>query len=502
MGKQGKRASKAPPATSGKACSDSVRGPALDIIAKLEEQVENLSTMAMEYLDQGLIGYHVEAIKMRDSAQKSLDETRAKLGIPKPPALPAAAPPPAAAPQAPAAAEPSVPAAEALSKLLSHPDAAVRAAAASAAGAEGTAKALLAPGSSFASLMEDVPWSSLLGDDTAGAADAASSRLPRYRWQGGADEVAQLEILGPSEAEGEAQHEADIDVGESVVRLGWRRAGEAEPFWSLTLPVAFRADASQASVVRKKRSAGGLLRLTLPSLGATQSAASSLVAGLRAPEGHGVADGFFAGNEADALRLRLAELWQQDVFQPGEVEGESQPKGTEAHAPRSDKYLYAEEDDPAVSRFARRLDVLVLQLCKEVPGLGKFNLIRGRPMAAVYSGAGSRYTPHFDAVRGDNGRVLTCILYLNPFWRKGDGAELCLWPEARTLKRVGPRTVVEPLHGRLVCFLCDDRNLHEVSPIVGGRCAEPRMAVSCWYYNSDAIPSLAAEQRTSDAPGK
>ena len=40
-------------------------------------------------------------------------------------------------------------------------------------------------------------------------------------------------------------------------------------------------------------------------------------------------------------------------------------------------------------------------------------------MLAVYPGDGSAYQKHLDSTkggRGANGRVLTLVLYLNPFW--------------------------------------------------------------------------------------
>ncbi|CAE8621068.1 unnamed protein product, partial [Polarella glacialis] len=106
------------------------------------------------------------------------------------------------------------------------------------------------------------------------------------------------------------------------------------------------------------------------------------------------------------------------------------------------------------------------------------------------------YTPHFDN-RGHNGRVLTCIMYLNPFWQTGDGAELKIWPRAKGLERAGPCRDFAPLHGRLVAFLCSGRNLHEVSPVASDRAlVEPRVAISCWYYDT----SCMNDELTDDAP--
>merc|ERR1719487_3112542 len=145
--------------------------------------------------------------------------------------------------------------------------------------------------------------------------------------------------------------------------------------------------------------------------------------------------------------------------------------------------------------FTTQLDRAVLQLVRKVPSLKPIKLMRGRPMAAVYSDPGARYVPHFDAVGGDNGRVLTCILYLNPFWREADGAKLCVWPQARlSLERTGKSCEFAPLHGRLVAFLCNSRNLHEVLPVADGNTVEPRIAISCWYYDSEVLPSIVERE--------
>eukprot|EP00971_Amphidinium_carterae_P241203 4789161-Amphidinium_carterae.1 len=152
-------------------------------------------------------------------------------------------------------------------------------------------------------------------------------------------------------------------------------------------------------------------------------------------------------------------MWARGDLSPGEVEG------GERRNVRSDVYTFLDETEEWIASFTRPLDQLVLKLAADVPELKQYQLMRGRPMVAIYHGEGSKYTPHFDAVGGDNGRVLTCILYLNPFWRKGDGGCLRLWPEAKGLVTTGESHDIDPLHGRLAAFLCNSRNLHEVLPM-------------------------------------
>ena len=71
---------------------------------------------------------------------------------------------------------------------------------------------------------------------------------------------------------------------------------------------------------------------------------------------------------------------------------------------------------------------------------------RSHPMCACYPGGGARYVHHLDnpGGAGCNGRLLTCLYYLNPAWRGEDGGQL------RLHRRGGCVVDVEPLLDRLV----------------------------------------------------
>jgi len=89
------------------------------------------------------------------------------------------------------------------------------------------------------------------------------------------------------------------------------------------------------------------------------------------------------------------------------------------------------------------------------------NLARGDEARVVKlqhnKGFGGCFPSHYDNPGGASQRLLTCILYLNCDWKKGDGGELCLTP---FLKR---NVKVKPLHDRLCAFYAD-RVLHRVEP--------------------------------------
>ena len=79
---------------------------------------------------------------------------------------------------------------------------------------------------------------------------------------------------------------------------------------------------------------------------------------------------------------------------------------------------------------------------------------RSHPMCACYPGGGARYVRHLDnpGGAGCNGRLLTCLYYLNPAWRGEDGGQL------RLHRRDGCVVDVEPLLDRLVLFWSEEGN--------------------------------------------
>mmetsp|Transcript_29526 Transcript_29526/g.62651 ORF Transcript_29526/g.62651 Transcript_29526/m.62651 type:complete len:323 (-) Transcript_29526:106-1074(-) len=70
---------------------------------------------------------------------------------------------------------------------------------------------------------------------------------------------------------------------------------------------------------------------------------------------------------------------------------------------------------------------------------------------------GGSFPWHYDNPGPPNKRSLTCVVYLNPSWKEGDGGEIVLCP---FLSR---SIVIPPLHRRAV-FFYSDRILHRVLP--------------------------------------
>ena len=76
---------------------------------------------------------------------------------------------------------------------------------------------------------------------------------------------------------------------------------------------------------------------------------------------------------------------------------------------------------------------------------------------AIY-GPGDYYQRHLDAFNGNNGRLLSVVLYLNEGWQSEWGGRLRIWPGPDTSAIA---TEVEPRAGTLVAFL-SEKIPHEV----------------------------------------
>lgn len=115
----------------------------------------------------------------------------------------------------------------------------------------------------------------------------------------------------------------------------------------------------------------------------------------------------------------------------------------------------------------------ILLLAKPVLMLSGFPLptrARGRPDATPdfflnnrpRAGSGGCFPLHYDNPGPPNKRALTCLLYLNPDWKDGDGGELCLTPF------LGKEKVIAPLLDRMVsrrkrCIFMHSRDVHRCS---------------------------------------
>jgi SM-20-related protein len=119
---------------------------------------------------------------------------------------------------------------------------------------------------------------------------------------------------------------------------------------------------------------------------------------------------------------------------------------------------------PMEQVLLRRMEELRLQLNREA-FLGAFEL---ELHYAKYP-PGSAYARHVDQPQGNPQRRVSLVLYLNPAWQRQDGGLL------RIHGANDGFIDIEPLGGRLVCFLTAGRE-HEVRKA----CCE-RLSISGWF---------------------
>jgi len=174
---------------------------------------------------------------------------------------------------------------------------------------------------------------------------------------------------------------------------------------------------------------------------------------------------------------------------------------------RSDDVDYLTGREPQVLAAAPRLAVLVQWLLERFGG-GVLESFQGRPlqapikaMLARYPAPSAGYRPHLDNPGGgpgggeDNGRALTCVVYLNPPSRACVGGELALWLPGTVLSEP-PGALLAPRGGSAVLF--DSRAVpHQVLPLQAG---PARWALTLWFQDGRSPAAAGASQR-SPIPG-
>lgn len=113
-------------------------------------------------------------------------------------------------------------------------------------------------------------------------------------------------------------------------------------------------------------------------------------------------------------------------------------------------------------------------MCINIQDSSVFVNFYSQAMVACYPGNGSYYRRHVDNPSGD-GRVITCILYLNKDWNaKEDGGILRIFSAQDESCYVD----VSPEYNRMLFFWSDRRNPHEVQPAF-----RPRYAITVWFFD-------------------
>lgn len=215
-------------------------------------------------------------------------------------------------------------------------------------------------------------------------------------------------------------------------------------------------------------------------------------------DGYAILDGFAGESAARELRAELSVLYAtsrakgggdgaDSEFSRGEVGGGRDGNALDLRKDadvRGDERSLVDVNDPRCPSlrglfFLCDQFVGMLAARNRVPELRAI-VRRSRPMLACYAGNGAKYIRHVDNPDG-NGRLLTCLYYLNAGWRTEHGGELVLYPAGGKKQRQQDerRVAIEPVLDRLVVFWSDARTPHEVLPAHA-----TRLAVSSWYHTS------------------
>jgi SM-20-related protein len=197
------------------------------------------------------------------------------------------------------------------------------------------------------------------------------------------------------------------------------------------------------------------------------SANSSVSADLSAT-GISIRDQFASAAEVSALRECARTRESRGEFAPARVGRQGAERRRENV--RGDFTCWLDEPLlPPERLLLKRMEELRRHLNRDAY-LGLFEL---ELHYAKYP-AGAAYSRHVDQPQGSTQRRLSLVLYLNPGWQSTDGGVL-------RIHHADERFVdVEPIAGRLVCFLTPGR-IHEV---LEARCE--RLSVSGWFRGASA----------------
>uniref|UniRef100_A0A5S6QUK4 hypoxia-inducible factor-proline dioxygenase n=1 Tax=Trichuris muris TaxID=70415 RepID=A0A5S6QUK4_TRIMR len=185
--------------------------------------------------------------------------------------------------------------------------------------------------------------------------------------------------------------------------------------------------------------------------------------------GWAVVDGFVGQRRAVAVLEEARSLYKSGVFAAGQI---SHQGAREPHF-RSDFIYWVNGND----KSSVNIGYLLAQFDSVIKKIGVHltddKIVRkSKAMLSCYPKS-AHYVKHVDNPDGD-GRLITCVYYMNPNWRREDGGILRLYPQSSD-KNVD----VLPLLDRMVFFWSDRRNPHEVTATM-----RERFAITVWYFNS------------------
>ena len=187
--------------------------------------------------------------------------------------------------------------------------------------------------------------------------------------------------------------------------------------------------------------------------------------------GYCVMDDVLPSAAVEQIAAHVRSLHRSGALTPGQ-----QYDAATALGKRGDVVCMSASNDPrcpALHDFVLLADKVYAAMSSGVPELVAAGPPhRSQPMLALYPGDGACYPRHTDNP-DDNGRICTCILYLNGSWKEGDGGELRIAPNMRADDPPEALIALDipPVMGRFVMFFSDERVPHEVLPAHASRAA-------------------------------
>ena len=172
---------------------------------------------------------------------------------------------------------------------------------------------------------------------------------------------------------------------------------------------------------------------------------------------------FLSPDELSVLRKRFDDCRHKGLFRPAGV-----GQGTNfqrALGIRRDQILWLErnEEDSSPALLWGKIEELQSAFNRTL-----FLGLKSFEGHYAYYPPGGFYRRHRDTFRGDSGRIVSLIIYLNAAWLPSHGGQLRVYSASSYRD-------IEPKGGTLVCFLSQDIE-HEVLPAL-----EPRMSFTGWF---------------------
>lgn len=168
-----------------------------------------------------------------------------------------------------------------------------------------------------------------------------------------------------------------------------------------------------------------------------------------AKQGWSVQTDFLPGSLIEGLIEEELRLWKDDQFRKAQIGGGNQQQ---VHSEIRTDRIYWIDSNPANQAEPVRQYLEIIGTLRKAMNKSLFLSLRSfEAHFAVYP-EGSFYKRHLDQFKDGQDRLISCILYLNPGWKKADGGLLRIYENTESNQ---PIMEVIPEAGTFVCFRSD-----------------------------------------------